>query len=160
MRKFRFILGLLLVSVGLSAQQSLMVFMEATEKKPFYVRLGSKTTASSATGQVYLNELTGTGFEIFVGFPETEIPEQRFQVTLKKNDHNFQLKQGSGQGWTLIDLESNQTIQASGAPVKTIASIGGVKKTDAFSIMMAGVVNDTAVLYTSVITPEVVANQV
>jgi len=160
MRKFRFILGLLLVSVGLSAQQSLLVFMEASEKKSFYVRLGSKTTASSATGQVFINELTGIGLEIFVGFPETEIPEQRFQITLKKNDHNFQLKQSSGQGWTLIDLESNQTIQASGAPVKTTASIGGVKKTDAFSIMMAGVVNDTAVLYTSVITPEVVADKV
>jgi hypothetical protein len=157
MKKLPFLLGLLLLSVGLSAQQSLLVFLEASEKKPFYVKIGNKVNVSSSNGQVYITELNGTSFDIFIGFPQTDLPENRFQVTLKKNDNSFQLKQAN-QGWILIDLENDKVIQPAATVVNTSIPLGGVKKTDAFSIMMAGVVNDTAVLYTSVIsTPPMVS---
>ena len=99
-----------------------------------------------------------SSFDIFIGFPQTDLPENRFPITLKKNDNSFQLKQAN-QGWNLIDLDNDKVIQPIATVVNTSVPLGGVKKTDAFSIMMAGVVNDTAVLYTSVISTPPVVNE-
>ena len=157
MKKLPFLLGLVLFNVVLCAQQSLLVFLEASEKKPFYVKIGNKINVSSSNGQVYITELNSSNLDIFVGFPQTDLPEHRFQISLKKNDNSFQLKQAN-QGWNLIDLENDKVIQPAATVVNTAIPLGGVKKTDAFSIMMAGVVNDTSVLYTSVIsTPPAVS---
>jgi hypothetical protein len=158
MKKLPFLLGILLCSMGLFAQQSLLVFLEASEKKPFYVKIGSKINVSSSNGQVYITELNGSNFDIFIGFPQTDLPELRFQINLKKSDNSFQLKQAN-QGWNLIDLDNDKVIQPAPNVVNASMPIAGVRKTDAFSIMMAGVVNDTSVLYTSVISTPPVVNE-
>src|SRR5688572_4160059 len=158
MKKLPFLLGLLLCSMSLVAQQSLLVFLEASEKKPFYVKIGSKINVSTSNGQVYITELSGSSFDIFIGFPETDLPEQRFQINLKKSDNSFQLKQAN-QGWHLLDLDNDKVIQPAPPIVSASMPLGGVRKTDAFSIMMAGVVNDTSVLYTSVINQPPAVNE-
>ena len=131
MKKLPFLLGLLLLSVGLSAQQSLLVFLEASEKKPFYVKIGNKINVSSPNGQVYITELSVSSFDIFIGFPQTDLPENRFAITLKKSDNSFQLKQAN-QGWNLIDLDNDKVIQPIATVVNTAVPIGGVRKTDDF----------------------------
>jgi hypothetical protein len=155
MKKLRFLLGFMLLTVGVYAQQSLVVFMEATEKRPFYVKLGSKTIASSATGQALITELSDSSYQVTIGFPGTDMAELPFLVKLHKNDNSFQLKQGSDQLWSLVDLESSQVLKPEQQLItKPVYAQGGVRKTDPFAVMMAAVVNDTSVLYTSVINRE------
>ncbi len=149
MKTIQLLLVLVLAVLRLDGQQSLLIFFEGSEKRPFYVRMGAKTSASSATGQVYLTDLSEKKYEIYIGFPDDDPTEHRFDITLARSDNSFQLKLGPDNKWTLIDLDANKILAEStqGTPA---TEYRGVRKTDAFAILMAGVVNDSAVLYTTI----------
>ena len=160
MKTIQFLFVLVLAALRLDAQQSLLIFFEASEKRPFYVKMGSKTSASSATGQVYFTDLSEKKYEIYIGFPDADPAEHRFEVTLARADNSFQLTPTPNGKWTLIDLETNKVLSELDQVAPETFTLRGVRKTDAFAIMMAGVVNDSAVLYTSVPpAPPVVASQ-
>ena len=54
-------------------------------------------------------------------------------------------------GWVLFNIQTLQLIKAQpAASKKQTISYGDIKKSDVFSTLMAGLVNDSAVLYTSI----------
>lgn len=140
-------------AMQVAAQQDHFIFIRSEKSQPFYVRLQDRNLSSSAIGHIILSKLKDSTYNIVIGFPKNQFPEQEFSVPLNHKDRGFELKDLGGQGWALFDLQSLQLIQA--AAGKPQAGGGGsayglVKKSDDFARLMAGVVNDTAVLYTFV----------
>lgn len=127
------------------------MFLQTENHQPFYVRLGEKNYSSSSNGYLILSKLKDSAYSFAVGFPQNQFPEQSFSVTINKKDRGFEVKNLGAQGWALFDLQTLQLIHA----VKPAAASGGaaynlIKKDDGFARLMAGVVNDTAVMYTVV----------
>lgn len=150
MKRFVFSLGFILF-VSLSfAQQERFVFIQETAKRPFYVRMGETSFSSSRGGHLILSSLKDSSYSMFVGFPRAQYPEQLFNVVLKGKDRGFELKNVDGQ-WQLFDLQILQLMRPIGSGDN---SMQGPKKTDSYSELMAGVVNDTAVLYGTMVRQE------
>ena len=146
---------LLILSMGWClqafSQQEYFVFLQTENHQPFYVRLGERNYSSSLSGYLILSKLKDSSYSFAVGFPQNQMPEQTFSVIVKK-DRGFEIKNLGSQGWALFDLQSLQLINA----IKPAGTGSGgaaynlIKKEDDFARLMAGVVNDTAVMYTVV----------
>jgi hypothetical protein len=154
---FAFVSGLCMASCTAAlAQQSLFVYLQSENLQPFYVQLDDKVYSSSAIGHLIISGLPEDktcNFEI--GFPQRATQPQRFSIPLRNKDRGYQLvSKGSG-NWALLDLQTDETIK----PLKEAGSssllYGERKNDDAFATLMAAVVNDSAVLYTSIVKKEV-----
>ncbi len=141
-----FFLALGLNSFG---QQDRFIFIQAPKDNPFYARLGEKTYSSSSFGHLVIPSLTDKNYQLFIGFPKSILPEQEFSVALSGKDRGFELRIENGRTVFLYDWQSMQLIRSLNPELnKSEISINGVKRTDPYAMLMAGVVNDSLVLYT------------
>jgi hypothetical protein len=147
---YKIVLLFLFGFLGMNAysQQQYFVYIQAENNQPFYVRMNEKIHSSSENGYLILSKLTENKYDFFIGFARNAYPEQHFVLTIGNQDRGYRLKQFEDKGWALSDLQNQQVVlntdAASGAPVM------GERKTDPFSVMLANVVNDSAILYTQV----------
>ena len=137
--------GLFILCMRLCAQQEYFIFIQEGSGTPFYARIGEKNYSSASTGHLIISSLTDSVYAIYIGFPRNQYPEQLFSIAINRKDRGFDLKKEE-RGWELFDLQNLQALKtaAAGAAVSE-----GIKKTDTYSQLMAGVVDDSAVLYTS-----------
>lgn len=143
------LIALLVLMAGRSyAQEDYFVLIQADNNQPFYVHLGDRTFSSSLQGRLTLPQLKEGACTILIGFPKKRFPEQQFSLHIAKKDLEFQLKDLGEKGWGLFNPQTLELkmpeVKDTSAPMTQNA---GVKKDDAFSRLMAGVVNDTAVMY-------------
>lgn len=151
MKKLLILGSFALIVLRLSAQNGHFLFIQSENNQPYYVQTDGKTLSSSAIGHLIISGLRDTIHTLNIGFPKNQYPEQIFKLQLNKKDAGFQLKNLGSEGWALYNLQSLQVTKAQQrASSKQSISYGDVKKTDVFSTLMAGLVNDSAVLYTSV----------
>lgn len=136
----------------LSAQLDYFVFIQETSGQPFYVRIGEDSHSSSAEGHLILSKLKDSVYNLYLGFAKSIYPEQQFMVEMNKKDRGFELKNTNG-SWELLDLQSLEILKPVAAAGKNNNTD---KKTDSYSNLMAGLVDDTAVLYNSAEKEEVV----
>jgi hypothetical protein len=134
------------------------LYLQTDYKQPFYVRYNSKIHSSSENGHLILGNLQeDTTIQFIVGFPKNAHEEQQFKLTIK-NDFGFLLKNFGEEGWGLFNLQTLELIKNNNQPpekkVAQQTTAGGVKKTDAFSTMLANAVNDTAILYAAASIPD------
>src|SRR5258708_24665063 len=130
------------------AQQEYFVLIQADNNQPFYARMEGKLFSSSAQGHLILSQLKEGSYGITIGFPKQLFPEQQFSVSIHKKDLEFQLKDLGGKGWGLFNPRTLELkMPDEKKEVEPQNHLGGVKKDDAFSRLMAGVVSDTAVMY-------------
>jgi hypothetical protein len=131
------------------SQQEYFVFLQTENRQPFYVRMGEKNFSSSANGYLILSKLKDSSYSFAVGFPQNQFPEQPFLIHVKK-DRGFEVKNLGDKGWALFDLQTLELINSSrpAGSGSGGASYSLIKKDDGFARLMAGVVNDTAVMYT------------
>ena len=159
MRQLFALLSLLVIAFSSFSQQEYFLFIQSDNSQPFYVQANSKTYSSSGIGHLIIPGLKDSTYTLAIGFPRNQFPEQIFEVKLNRKDAGFQLKSDGGGNWSLFNLQTLQFIKSKPVQQKQI-SYGDIRKSDHFSVMMAGLVNDSAVLYTSiakvepVITPE------
>jgi hypothetical protein len=143
--KMKFILfafcGILL-SMKLHAQQDYFVFIHQPEGQPFYVRMQEDSYSSSATGHIILGSLKDSTYNMYLGFPRSRYAEQLFIVKINKRDHGYELKSEGGR-WQLKALQGSETITSANRSQDTAM----VRKTDTYSELMAGLVDDSTVLY-------------
>ena len=141
----RRLIGLIMLffSGHVFGQQDYFVFIQEPTKQPFYVRVGEESFSSSASGHLVMAPVKDSAYSLYVGFPKNKYPEQLFMVDVK-GDMGFELKHIDG-GWQLFDLEALRLIK----PMRNSSRDTGVKRTDSYSMLLAGVVNDTSVLYTT-----------
>jgi hypothetical protein len=128
------------------------VFIQEPSKQPFYVRIGEESHSSSASGHLTLAPVKDSLYNFYIGFPRNKYGEQLFVVNVNR-DMGFELRH-AGSAWQLFDLEKHDVIN----PVMNVRTADtGVKKTDSYSMMMAGLVNDSSVLYTGALPPDSLA---
>ncbi len=150
MKKLLILGNFLVLTLALQAQTDYFLFIQSENNQAFYVQSEGKTLSSSAAGHLIIPGLRDTLYTLTIGFPKNQFPEQVFQVRINRKDGGYQLK-NMGEGWALFNLQTLQLIKAQQTESKKQAiSYGEVKKKDVFSTLMAGLVNDSAVLYTSI----------
>jgi hypothetical protein len=148
MSKLGLVIVLILMAGSIYAQDY-FVLIEADNGQPFYVRVDSQLYSSSARGHLILSQLRDSSYIITIGFPGQAFPERQFSFTVHQNDHAFRLKNEDGKGWWLIDDKGQELATVNGNSGGASARIPGIKKDDAFSRLMADVVKDTAVMYST-----------
>ncbi|MHA4812108.1 DUF4476 domain-containing protein [Flavitalea flava] len=148
------LIALLVLMAGRNyGQEYYFVLIQADNNQPFYVHMEDKTYSSSIQGRLILPQLKEGLNSILIGFPKKRFPDQQFSLFIPKKDLELQLKDLGEKGWGLFNT---QTLELKMPDAKdtsaTKAQIAGVKKDDAFSRLMAGVVSDTAVMYNTYAT--------
>ena len=145
------------------SQQSYFVYLQTDNNQPFYVRLDKKIYSSAASGYLVLAHLPDSIHNLTIGFPRDAFPEQEFAIPQNHKDGGFLLKNFGDKGWGLFNLQTMAVIMSSTDPnQKKSTQVTGVRKNDAFSMLLANAVNDSSILYTVykpkpqpvVITPE------
>lgn len=147
----KFILLVLLAISGTDAlaQQQYFLYIQATPSQPFYARIHDHIYSSSENGYAIVPRLHDSTYDVFIGFARNVIPEQHFLVEINKGDQGFELRGAGDKGWGLFNLQSTAVVMNSTPVQNAVAENAGEKKNDAFSQMLANVVNDSAILYTA-----------
>ncbi|HEV2354968.1 MAG TPA: hypothetical protein VGR89_12035 [Puia sp.] len=118
----------------------------AEDSQAFYIRLDTEARYCPAGGHLIFAPLPDSNYTITIGFPGQEYPEQRFLLSINKRDYFLKLSRRNG-NWGLYDLKGHALASAAGSLATGKRLVGGVKKDDAFSRLMADIVGDTAVMY-------------
>ncbi|HEX6430804.1 MAG TPA: DUF4476 domain-containing protein [Niastella sp.] len=146
-----FVTGFCIVSCTTAlAQQSLFVYLQS-ENQPFYVQIADRVYSSSPIGHLIISGLPDNTCNFEIGFPQHATQPQRFSIALRNKDHGYQLVKNGSRGWALHDLQTDETIKPLKEAGNSSLLYGERKKDDAFATLMAAVVNDSAVLYTSIV---------
>ena len=155
-KRLAFVTGFCIVSCTTAlAQQSLFLFLQADNLQPFYVQMGDKVYSSSSTGHIIISGLQDNTCNFEVGFPQRTSKPEHFSIPLNNKDHGYQLIK-NGADWALYDWQTKETVEPlKGSDNNLSLLYGERKKDDAFATLMAAVVNDSAVLYTSIVKKDV-----
>ncbi|MDR3715974.1 MAG: DUF4476 domain-containing protein [Puia sp.] len=143
------LVAILLLIAGKSySQENHFILLQADNNQPFYAVLDGKTYPSSSLGHLILPGLRDSAYLLTIGFPKDLFPEQQYAIRIDKEDLSLRLRVSDERSWGLFDPRSQELK----VPVKKTSADkpmtpDGEKKDDAFSRLMAGVVNDTAVMY-------------
>ena len=156
MQKLILLFIFFLVAKTSFGQQQYFVYIQSDDKQPFYVLLNGKTYSSSEYGHVILSKLADSTHHISIGFPKKAYPEQVFTVSINKKDAGYQLKNMGEKGWALFNFQTLGLIMSGSTAnlEKKSPDFSGVKKTDEFSILLATVVNDSSILYSSTVAQQ------
>jgi hypothetical protein len=137
------------------AQQSYYIYIQSDNGQPFYTQIGDKVYSSSAIGHVIIAGLKDNVCNFEIGFPQHASRPQQFSVSIHGKDHGYQLKK-NGTEWTLYNWQNQETIKPNRGSGTSAVLYGDRKKDDAFATLMAAVVNDSSVLYTSIVKNDAV----
>src|ERR1700722_10082397 len=158
MSKFGLVI-LFFLLMGECRAQNYFVLIDAGNRQPFYVRLDSQFYSSSAEGHIILSRLKDSLYEITIGFPGQTTPEQHYEFGIRGKDQAFEIRDQDGYAPGLFDLQANEWMKTHAKENGTEEFRStGLKKDDAFSRMMAGVVHDTAVLYNTYAMEQVLSD--
>jgi len=156
MAKTGFVVILFLMVCKSYAQQDCLILIDADNDQPFYARLDGKTYPSSNAGHLIISRLKDSVYRLTIGFPGNQYPEHLFSVRVTRKDQGFQLKHTGDKSWALYNW---QTLELKTALPDTMSSSfalqRGVKKDDAFSRLMASVVNDSLVMYNTYVEEKI-----
>ncbi|MFN8247784.1 MAG: DUF4476 domain-containing protein [Ferruginibacter sp.] len=134
-------------SVRLNAQQNHFIYIQTENKQAFYVRVGDKLLSSSSSGYMIIPRLQNGNYEILVGFPKNEWPQQRLNVTVNNKDVGYLLKNFDSKGWGLFNMQTLDVTMPFGTAQKTEA--GNNSKNDGFADALADVVSTPSIKKTS-----------
>lgn len=144
-KKLFFLLLISLFTFSVKAQQTHFVYLQTDNGQPFYVKLNNKVISSSAQGYMIIPNITEGEYQIAVGFPKKEHPEETFSVNIDNNNEGFLIKNFEDKGMQLFNLQTLALINGASDPAKTVVA-SGKKDSDTFSTMLANVVKDSSIL--------------
>lgn len=147
-----FILTFFLAGIQIKAQQLFFIAIDADQQQPFAVLMGKKSYSSNSQGHLVLSGLKDSLYEMSISFPKNSFPDQLFRVEMKRKDRGFQLKKITASSWGLYDWQTMDLLKPVSSQFVSSAELRDTR-TDAFAVMMAAVVNDTAVLVRNVSKP-------
>lgn len=99
------------------AQHNHFIYIQSSDKKPFYVSLNNRNFSSSADGYLIIPKLTDGEYQLQLGFTDGQQPEQKFTIKVVNRDDGYSLKNLGDKGWGLSNLKTKETILSSTAPV-------------------------------------------
>lgn len=149
---------LLSLLTGLSAfsQKDYFIYIQTDNNQPFYVLMDGKTYSSSDHGYIILSGLQGQAYQFVIGFPKNVFPEQNFILNVFNKDAGYELKNFADKGWGLVNYQTEEATMNRNSE-RGNSMLSGTRKTDNFSLLLSNVVNDTSILYESVIPQTAVA---
>ncbi len=158
-----FLLVALCLTEGISAQQTYFAYLQTENKLPFYVKMNKKVLNSSTTGYLIIPKLTDGAYNIQVGFPKSEWPEQNFAYTVNKKDLGFIIKNFGEKGWGLFNLQSMEVLMAGSDQKKEDVNNQNIQsdststpKTDSMNVVAPqSIKNDTPATATTTINPSI-----
>ena len=126
------------------AQQIHFIYLQTETGQPFYVKLNNKVMSSSQAGYLILPKLSDGEYNVKVGFPRNEFPEENFKISIDKKNEGFLLKNFNDKGWGLFNIESFNVVMGgnTASPATTAKNL----QDDPFSKMLANVVKDSTIL--------------
>ncbi len=130
-------------STRLHAQENHFIYIQTENKQAFYVRLGDKLLSSSSSGYMIIPRLQNGNYDILIGFPKNEWPQQKLNVTVANKDVGYLLKNFDSKGWGLFNMQTLDVIMASGASQKKESENN--TKSDGFADALADVVNTPSI---------------
>lgn len=125
----------------LQAQDNHFMYVQTENNQPFYVRLNGKVFSSTTGGYVILPKLASGDYQLNIGFPKNEYPEEEYHISLNEHNEGFLLKKLDNK-WSLLNIESLALIEGSSAAPEMQVKI----QSDPFSSMLANVVKDSSLL--------------
>lgn len=128
----------------LSGQQTRFIYIQTENNQPFYVKLDKQILRSSGYGYMIIGQLTDSTYTISTGFPREEWSEQNITIAIKGTDAGYLLKNFGDKGWGLVNLQNTQLIMAD-KKVEKEKIVEAESTGDAFSIILAAVVNDPTI---------------
>jgi len=141
----RILLFLLVVGAfQAKSQQYRFAFFQASNNQPFYIRMDDTNYSSTAFGYLVIPKLIDSRHIIFVGLPNDKSSEQKFELLISGTDRGFELKKGPSGNLRLYDWQKMSFVEPVAAEVKPKETAVEMK-TDNYSRLMAGVVNDPEV---------------
>lgn len=138
---------------SIKAQQNHYIYIQTENKQPFYLKLDNKQYSSSISGYLIVPKLKDGNYNLTIGFPKNEWPEQNMVAIIADNDIGYLLKNFGDKGWGLFNLQSLEVLMAANKGKKEDIEV--VNKTDAFSNMLSSVVNDSTIRQTETVKQEV-----
>jgi len=142
--KYLFASLLICLSVSVHAQQNHFIYIQADNRQPFYVKLDSKILSSSASGYLIIPKLKDSSYDLSIGFPKNEWPEQKVTCNIDRNDVGYLLKNFGEKGWGLFNFQTMGLLMAEVKPAEDSTKALATTN-DPFSNALASVVNDPAI---------------
>jgi len=142
-KKLFFLPLAIIFSFFAQAQQPHFVYLQTDNAQPFYVKFNGKLISSSGEGYVILPGVVDGEYQLTVGFPKNEIPEETFKINIDKNNEGYLIKNFAEKGLQLFNLQTLALID--GAAKDTTTAVA-TKDADPFSVALAGAVKDSSIL--------------
>lgn len=139
------------VSFGLQSfsQLNYYIYLQTDNQQPFYVKYNNRIYSSSAAGYLILSKLKEGMIEFSVGFPKSNMQEQKFQCAISNTDKGYLIKNFSEKGWGLYDLQSSVVVYAGNSTdIKTnnpVVTTSQPVADDPFANMLSKVTQDSTV---------------
>ncbi|MEO6404614.1 MAG: hypothetical protein ABIY51_12495 [Ferruginibacter sp.] len=92
MKTLSFLLVFSLTTLLSKAQQNYFVYLQTDNKQTFYIKLNDQLYSSSASGYLVIPKLQNGLYNLSVGFPKAEWPEQVIALNINNKDEGFLLK--------------------------------------------------------------------
>ncbi|HUZ61524.1 MAG TPA: hypothetical protein VMU83_22295 [Hanamia sp.] len=141
--KLFFISLLAIFTISASAQKDYFIYLQTEGGQPFYAKFNNKLISSSSEGYLILSGVTDGVYNLVVGFPRNEFPEENFTISVDNKNEGLVLKNFDEKGWQLFNLQTLDLIKGTKDAVTNVP----VKKDEnAFTKMLAGVVKDSSIL--------------
>lgn len=143
-KKLFFLFAVLLAAFSAVAQQDHFVYLQTDNGKPFYVRMNSKILSSSSEGYIIIPNITEGVYQLQVGFPKKEYPEESFTISVNKYNEGYLIKHFEDKGLQLFNMETLALV--SGNKDTTSTEVVTTQDNNPFTKMLATVVKDSSIL--------------
>lgn len=148
-KKLFFLVLITLFAIAGKAQQTHFIYLQTDNGQPFYLKMNHKIISSSSEGYVILPGLRDSTYEIKVGFPKNEHPEETFDLNVNNSNQGFLIKNFEDKGTQLFNMETLALVAGTNNLSKdtSIAAASTEKKeADPFTQLLANVVKDSSIL--------------
>jgi hypothetical protein len=139
---------------NVNAQISHFIYFQTENKQPFYIKINNKILSSSPAGYLIVPKLKQGDYKIAFGFPKNEIPEKVISYKVDKKDAGYVIKNFGDKGWGLFNLQTFEVIMPGDVIADNKTRDVRQNQDDAFSSMLATVVNDSTIRQKEVINKE------
>ncbi|AYD46354.1 DUF4476 domain-containing protein [Arachidicoccus soli] len=140
------------------------IYIQAKSKQPFYVILNRKVFSSSSIGYLIIPKLQDGTYNLRIGFPKQDAPEQNYSCVISGSDMGYSLQKNDNGDLGLLNLQTKSFIASKGStsledqyavntPKKAAVndkehipkneeSANNVPSNNAFGQMLSGAIND------------------
>jgi Domain of unknown function (DUF4476) len=144
MKMIYFVLALFFFPLFSRAQQDHFVYLQTENSVPFYIKAENKIMRSSSAGYLIISKLKDGDYKMIIGSPKNEWPEQLVSYKVDKKDAGYIIKNFGDKGLGLFNLQNHNVVMAESVIANKNKQVSQ-NNDDAFSNMLADVVNDSTI---------------